>query len=180
MDSAELEVAFFAVKLGMLFNAHDSRMTIVGLDSQLYGQSSAPSHLLLPPTQSEADSSPPEDNYEKAIIIDASNVNAPLQENSDNSVPAAGSISVGNQHPSQPNQDLDNRALTTAESEFLSAFANFDDGVLSPVVDHHEAEHADSINVLPTFEVVLARNESNLPGGVIGQHPHVDHHEVNK
>ena len=35
-ESAEYECAFFSEKLGMLFNIHDSKVTVIGLDSHQY------------------------------------------------------------------------------------------------------------------------------------------------
>jgi len=125
MDSAEHECAFFAGKLGMLFNMHNDRLTIVGLDSHLYGQATA--NVVVSPTKSEALSTDSDEaskaKYQDVISLLPTGVDAMPSADHAVSFTNSGAPTQNGQHPAQ--NTADNKELAAAK--ILSAFADFDD-----------------------------------------------------
>lgn len=114
MDSTGYECAFFSNKLGMLFNTHDSKLTVVGLDSNLYGQTAHSTVPSVPIENQSAESNPaPDALYQDAITLNPS-------------------LADGTSVAGQANVNLNPISLGESKQEavekFLDAFANFDDG----------------------------------------------------
>ncbi len=114
MDSAGYECAFFSEKLGMLFNTHDSKLTVVGLDSHLYGQT-ALSNLSSVPITSQIE----KDTATKDAYHDAITLNPSLTD---------GESAAGHVNHSEPILIAPAESKQEAVEKFLDAFANFDDG----------------------------------------------------
>lgn len=160
MDSAEHECAFFAGKLGMLFNMHNDRLTIVGLDSHLYGQAS--SNVVVSPPKSEPQSTDSDEatksKYQSVISLIPSDSDGPVAGE------VASSVDVDTAQSDQHQDQNDNKKLAAAK--ILSAFADFDENSsprsenASPVDDttHQLAEHS-------SFEAVKSEIKTMpLPG----------------
>lgn len=120
MDSTGYECAFFSGKLGMLFNTHDSKLTIVGLDSHLYGQTSLSNSFspqIKPGTQNALDNEATKDIYQDAITL------APCIVDGETAVDNANL----NKNPNLDKATLQTESKQEAAEKFLEAFANFDD-----------------------------------------------------
>jgi hypothetical protein len=119
MEISAHECLFLGDKLGMLFNSNDGKVTVVGLDSKQYHQSSRGVLSATPLKLAATDEDVEHEEcmkYEDAITLVPAGAGEAdgFQENTDD---CAGSESLG---PS------DSIKMTAAE--VLSAFVNFEDG----------------------------------------------------
>jgi len=114
MDSAGYECAFFTEKLGMLFNTHDSKLTVVGLDSHLYGQTALCNLSSVPIKSQIENDTTTKDAYRDVITLNPSFTD--------------GESAAGHVNHSEPILIAPAESKQEAVEKFLDAFANFDDG----------------------------------------------------
>lgn len=155
MNFREYECVFFSEKLGMLFNVHESKATIIGLDSHQYQQqanpASKPYHEL-----STLKSEPVEEEnhleYNGVItLVPSTDANDPT---------------TAEHNPGATQQMvLKDSTHTNKAAELLTAMANMDS---EPTMTEESSKDP---------EAVEPSNESDLtlPGVVIERQPSVDH-----
>ena len=158
MDNAGYECAFFCEKLGMLFNTHDSKLTVVGLDSHMYGQTALSNISSGPtPTQVENDTAT-KDAYHDAITLN------PCLTDGDSTTSHINLIDNPIMvEPAESQQE--------AVEKFLDAFANFDDGS-SPIDRENPPSSSGDCDCF--FEVTDEPVTASVPIPVQDSEPTID------
>ena len=136
MESKGDEFIFLGDKIGMLFNIHDGRVSVIGLDSTQYQQTSQP---LAPPASTNTEETDEDDNLNQKYkdVISLTPSGPILEQNEDAEVPvvkkeeekSATSPTLPEQEhiAENPSEKETTDSTTLLPNEIISALANLED-----------------------------------------------------
>lgn len=177
MDGSDHDYAFFTGKLGMLFNIHDSKLTVVGLDSHMYGQSA---HAVYDSVNiiEESSHESHHNNAREGSKFDETSIDVDAQNSVGISLEQK-EISDTSLVRQQPSADTNSRELTAAEAEFLSAMANFDDNDnANEFIDVKNQQNSDHTPPDSDHTQVAIAAPADMPGSSIDFKAAFANHEV--